>query len=71
MTHVVGAKGQVVIPKHLRERAGLAPGVPVDFEWVDGRIVVQPSAPARPLAGRFPDTGMAERLLQDRAREPR
>jgi AbrB family looped-hinge helix DNA binding protein len=71
MTHRIGAKGQVVIPKDLRDRAGLAPGVPVDFAWDDGRIVLQPKAPERPLGGRFARTGMAARLLADRADEPR
>ena len=71
MTHRMGAKGQVVVPKELRDRAGLAPGVPVEFAWEDGRIVLRPSAPERPLGGRFKNTGMADRLLADRAREPR
>src|SRR5487761_2532865 len=31
MTHRVGAKGQIVIPKDLRERAGLVPGADVEF----------------------------------------
>ena len=72
MTYKMGAKGQVVVPKELRDRAGLAPGVPVEFGWEDGRIILQPRAPERPLRGRFADKpGMADRLLADRAREPR
>lgn len=61
----------MVIPKDLRERAGLVPGVTVDFLWVDGRIVLEPVLADRPLGGRFAHTGMADRLLADRANEPR
>lgn len=67
----MGAKGQVVVPKALREKAGLQPGALVDFVWEEGRIVLQAAEPARPLAGRFGRSGMAARLLADRAAEPR
>jgi AbrB family looped-hinge helix DNA binding protein len=71
MTGRIGAKGQVVIPKALRERAHLQPGDEVEFELRDEEIVlVVRRAPAR-LGGRFKNTGMAGRLLEDRAREPR
>jgi AbrB family looped-hinge helix DNA binding protein len=71
MTGRVGAKGQVVIPKALRDRVHLHPGDEVDFELRDEEIVlVARRAPAR-LGGRFKNTGMAARLLEDRAREPR
>jgi AbrB family looped-hinge helix DNA binding protein len=71
MTGRIGAKGQVVIPKALRDRAHLHPGDEVDFELHDDRItLVARRAPAR-LGGRFAHSGMAARLLEDRAREPR
>lgn len=71
MTGRIGAKGQVVIPKALRDRAHLHPGDEVDFELNDDRItLVVRRAPAR-LGGRFSRSGMAARLLEDRAREPR
>lgn len=71
MTGRVGAKGQVVIPKAIRDRANLHPGDEVDIELRDGEIVlVARKAPAR-LGGRFAKSGMAERLLADRAHEPR
>jgi AbrB family looped-hinge helix DNA binding protein len=71
MTGRIGAKGQVVIPKALREQARLQPGDEVDFELRDEEIVlVARRAPAR-LGARFKNTGMAARLLEDRAREPR
>jgi AbrB family looped-hinge helix DNA binding protein len=53
MTHRVGAKGQVVIPKDLRERAGLVPGADVEFV-LDGRTVNIKAADSRDaLGGRF------------------
>ena len=67
----IGAKGQVVIPKALRDRANLHPGDQVEFELREDEIVlVARRQPAR-LGGRFGASGMAARLLEDRAREPR
>lgn len=71
MTQRVGAKGQVVIPKQMREQAGLGPGADVDFEATDDGIVVRKAAPPSSLKGRFAKSGMASRLLEDRRREPR
>lgn len=71
MTARVGAKGQVVIPKPLREQANILPGSEVDFEVDGDRIVIVPARPKRPLGGRFNNSGMAARLLEDRRREPR
>lgn len=71
MTGRVGAKGQVVIPKSIRDQVNLHPGDEVQFELRGDEIVLvarrQPSA----LGGRFADSGMAARLLEDRGREPR
>lgn len=41
MTYKVGAKGQVVLPKELRERHGIRPGDEVVFDDLDGRIAVR------------------------------
>jgi antitoxin PrlF len=71
MTQRVGAKGQVVIPKELRERAGLGPGADVDFEAVDDGIVIRRAGRPSSLRGRFAESGMADRLLEDRRTEPR
>ncbi len=71
MTARIGAKGQVVIPKAVRDHANLHPGDEVDFEVRDEEIVlVARRRPAR-LGGQFSNSGMAARLLQDRAHEPR
>jgi AbrB family looped-hinge helix DNA binding protein len=39
MKSIVGEKGQVTIPKRLRDRLGLQPGTAIDFEESDGRLV--------------------------------
>lgn len=41
MTSRVGPKGQVVIPKALRDELGIAPGDEVVFELVDGGVLVE------------------------------
>lgn len=71
MTGRVGAKGQVVIPKALRDRVHLQPGDEVDFELRGEEIVLYARRSPVRLGGRFAKTGMAARLLEDRAREPR
>lgn len=61
----------MVIPKHLRDQASLQPGDEVEFRS-DGETIVM-SACRQPagLGGRFTLSGMARRLLDDRASEPR
>ena len=73
MTQRVGAKGQVVIPKPMRDELGLQPGAEVEFE-LDGegvRVLPAGAAAADGLKGRYRSSGLAEALLADRAREPR
>lgn len=72
MTVRIGPKGQVVIPKHIRDRANLHPGDLVDIEMDDDvmMIVTRRRSPGR-LGGRFRGSGMADRLLADRRLEPR
>ncbi|MBA2348975.1 MAG: AbrB/MazE/SpoVT family DNA-binding domain-containing protein [Solirubrobacterales bacterium] len=67
----IGAKGQVVIPKAIRDRIGLHPGDEVEFEVHDERVVVVLANRPGGLGGRFAGSGMAARLLADRADEPR
>jgi AbrB family looped-hinge helix DNA binding protein len=57
MAHTVTSKGQVTIPKPVRERLGIRPGSAVAFEMTEGGEVVlrrvasgrqrAPSAPSR------------------------
>jgi AbrB family looped-hinge helix DNA binding protein len=71
MTHRIGAKGQVVIPKDLRERTGLHPGAEVEFKLEGKDVVVRASKRITTLGGSLPGPDMAARLLEDRRREPR
>ena len=53
MSTTVTSKGQVTIPKAVRERLGIVAGDPVDFEMAaDGRVVLVKSD-ASPRASRF------------------
>ena len=42
MTATIDSAGRVVIPKALRDRAGLVPGTQVDFRFHDGAIEIAP-----------------------------
>ncbi len=48
MSTTVTSKGQVTIPKQMRDYLGLQPGSEVDFSYTaDGQVVIRPVAPAR------------------------
>lgn len=71
MTHKVGPKGQVVIPKELRDEFGIQPGDEVTF-WRDGdHVAVRPLRAARPLRGRFAGRALTAQLEQERAEDRR
>lgn len=44
MTHRVGTKGQVVIPKEIRDLTGIKPGESVDFESDGTEVTIRRSA---------------------------
>ncbi len=73
MTQRVGTKGQVVIPKDIRDELGLQPGAEVDFERDGGAVRILPAGAVatRGLRARYAGAGLADELLADRAREPR
>ena len=72
MTHRIGTKGQIVIPRDVRDQLGLDPGVEVDFEVRDDGVLLQRHQRARTdLGGRFDGSGMASRLIEDRREERR
>jgi AbrB family looped-hinge helix DNA binding protein len=67
MTHRVGPKGQVVIPKELRDELGIEPGDEVSF-WRHGdHVAVRPTARRRPLRGRFRGSPLVDELAAERA----
>ena len=73
MTQRVGAKGQVVIPKDIRDELGLRPGTEVNFERDGATVRILPAGTEATdgLRGRYGASGLAAALLADRAREPR
>jgi antitoxin PrlF len=77
MTRKVGAKGQVVIPKEIRDRIGIRPGDEVSFDADDGEVRVRRVTDDRAvlanrikaLRGIWNDGGGPDALLEERRRE--
>jgi AbrB family looped-hinge helix DNA binding protein len=49
MKSVVSEKGQVTIPKPLRDRLGIRPGAVLDFREEGGRLIASRTEAAHPL----------------------
>jgi AbrB family looped-hinge helix DNA binding protein len=58
----VGPKGQVVIPKALRDELGIAPGDEVAFSIEDGAVLVEPVKEWRSLKGILKGKGLVAEL---------
>lgn len=79
MTHKVGIKGQVVIPKAIRDEIGIKPGDEVTFEPNGSEVRVRRveddperrAAAVKALRGLWADTpsGGTEELMEERRRE--
>ena len=69
MTSRVGPKGQVVIPKAMRDRLGIRPGDMVGFVLEDGAVRVEPVRERPTLRGRFAGGGLTPALEADRRAE--
>ena len=50
MNAVVAERGQVTIPKRLRERLGIGPRTVLDFEEENGRLIVTKLLPNDPVS---------------------
>jgi len=59
-TTTVTSKGQVTIPKRVRDAAGIKPGATVLVEFVGGKVVVSPTKKHR-------DSDFEKRLRRARA----
>lgn len=71
MTHRIGAKGQVVIPKALRDELGISSGDQIVF-WREGdHIALAPAGSERPLRGRFRDRPLVKQLEAERRDDQR
>ena len=69
MTSRVGPKGQVVIPKAMRDRLGIVPGDEVDFELEDHAVRIEPRRDGQSLRGQFAGLGLTAALEEDRRAE--
>ena len=67
MTHRVGPKGQVVIPKELRDELGIEPGDEVSFWRHDDHVALRPAHQRPPLRGRFVGGHLSSILETERA----
>jgi AbrB family looped-hinge helix DNA binding protein len=69
MKSIVSEKGQITIPKKVREKLGLRPGTVLDIEAVEGRLVGMKKEPADPFLkwlgkGRLPDNLEVDAYLE-------
>jgi AbrB family looped-hinge helix DNA binding protein len=69
MAHRVGPKGQVVIPKAMRDRLGIIPGDQVDFALEDGAVRVEPVRARSSLRGTLAGIGLTAVLEADHRME--
>ena len=71
MTHRVGSKGQVVIPKAFREAVNIEPGDEVTFSRDGNAIRVERLASPDALMGRLAGHRLVKALEEDRRAERR
>lgn len=67
----ISSEGRVVIPAALRRRYGLTPGTIVQFDEVDGKLVIsKPELSFRECRGMLPaEPSLTEELLAERAKD--
>lgn len=73
MTHKVGPKGQVVLPKAMRDRLGIQPGDEVLFAEDERGIVVQKAKSKEQLLdelrGSMADSNILEEYMEEKRRD--
>lgn len=69
MTHKVGPKGQVVLPKDMRDELGIAPGDEVMFDRSDDRIVVRKARTKDEILNELQGCMAGSALLEDYMKE--
>ena len=69
MTGKLGPKGQVVIPKPIRDRLGLVPGDEVVFISEPGGVRIEPARDIASLAGAFAEYALTSDLEADHREE--
>lgn len=68
----MGPKGQVVLPKRIRDRLGIKPGQHVRVDEVDGEVRVRKLATVEELRGIFKDLpGRGTKDLEEQRRRDR
>lgn len=66
MTYRVGPKGQVVIPKELRDEFGIEAGDQVTFWRHNDHVALRPARSLLPLRGRFRGSSLVDELSIER-----
>jgi AbrB family looped-hinge helix DNA binding protein len=69
MTSRVGPKGQVVIPKRMRDQLGIVPGDDVELVLEDGAVRIEPVRSRPSLGGSLCGVALTPALEADRATE--
>ena len=69
MTYRIGPKGQVVIPKRLRDQLGIVPGDEVDFAVEGSAVRVEPVRSVPNLRGCLMGRGLISELEADHRAE--